>query len=142
MIQQAVLAVNAFAQRLSLPLMIYGDTADVTAREKPRFAYKEFNEGFEFVPEKLMTMKPRQNNRDGAVLRVLAEKLAHQPATTKLLLNISDGQPKLFLIIQGKAKEDIQQVIADYERQGVLFRSRYWARQRGDQSDLWGRTLY
>ena len=41
-----------------------------------------------------MTMKPRQNNRDGAVLRVLAEKLAHQPATTKLLLNISDGQPK------------------------------------------------
>ena len=58
------------------------------------FAYKEFNEGFEFVPEKLMTMKPRQNNRDGAVLRVLAEKLAHQLATTKLLLNISDGQPK------------------------------------------------
>ena len=35
--QQAVLAVNAFAERLSLPLMIYGDTADVTAREKPRF---------------------------------------------------------------------------------------------------------
>ncbi len=55
--------------------MIYGDTADVTAREKTSlFAYKEFNEGFEFVPEKLMTMKPRQNNRDGAVLRVLAEK--------------------------------------------------------------------
>lgn len=121
--QQAVLAVNAFAERLSLPLMIYGDTADVTAREKTSlFAYKEFNEGFEFVPEKLMTMKPRQNNRDGAVLRVLAEKLAHQPATTKLLLNISDGQPKALPdYTGGKAKEDIQQVIADYERQGVLF---------------------
>ena len=32
--QQAALAVSAFAQRLDLPLMIYGDTADLSVREK------------------------------------------------------------------------------------------------------------
>lgn len=121
--QQAVLALTEFAQQVQIPLMIYGDTADTSAREKTSlYAYKEFHEGYDFVPEKLMTMKPRQNNRDGAALRVLAHHVSQQTATTKLVLNISDGQPKALPDYTGeKAKSDIQQVIADYERQGVLF---------------------
>ncbi|WP_430609078.1 AAA family ATPase [Enterococcus sp. DIV0876] len=121
--QQAVLALTAFAEQVNIPLMIYGDTADASPREKTSlFAYKEFDEGFDFVQEKLMTMKPRQNNRDGAALRVLADRVSQQSATTKLLLNISDGQPKALPDYTGeKAKTDIQTVIADYERQGVLF---------------------
>ena len=65
-----------------------------------------------------MSLQPRQNNRDGAVLRVLAEKLSQQSATTKLLLTISDGQPKAMPDYTGnKAKADIQAVIKEYERQ-------------------------
>lgn len=121
--QQAVLALAAFAEQVNIPLMIYGDTADTSPREKTSlYAYKEFHEGYDFVQEKLMTMKPRQNNRDGAALRVLAHHVSQQNATTKLLLNISDGQPKALPDYTGeKARTDIQHVIADYERQGVLF---------------------
>ena len=69
--QQAALAVSAFAQRLDLPLMIYGDLADLSVREKTSlYSYKEFAEPFDYVPARLMSLQPRQNNRDGAVLRV------------------------------------------------------------------------
>ncbi len=67
-------------------------------------------------------MKPRQNNRDGVPLRLLAEKLSDETADTKILLNISDGQPKALPDYTAKkAQEDIQQVMADYERKGVIF---------------------
>jgi MoxR-like ATPase len=123
--QQAALAINAFAQRVGIPLMIYGDTADLSTREKTSlYSYKEFAEPFDYVPAKLMTLQPRKNNRDGAVLRVMAEKLAQQTATTKLLLTISDGQPKAMPDYTGnKAKNDIQEVIKEFERQEILFLS-------------------
>lgn len=119
----ATLAVTRFAEALAIPLMIYGDTADLSDREKTSlYSYKEFSDDFTFTEGKLMTMKPRQNNRDGAVLRVLAGKLSQETATTKLLINISDGQPKALPDYTGvKAQEDIQQVLADYERQGIIF---------------------
>lgn len=119
----AALAVNELAQRLDLPLMIYGDTADLSAREKTSiYSYKEFDDPFNYVAEKIVSMKPRQNNRDGVPLKLLSEKLVQQNATTKLLINISDGQPKALPDYTGKkASEDIQSVINEYERQGILY---------------------
>lgn len=119
----ATIAVTHFAEKLQIPLMIQGDTADLSDREKTSlYSYKEFTDDFTFTEAKLMTMKPRQNNRDGAALQVLAGKLVQQPATTKLLINISDGQPKALPDYTGeKAKGDIQGVLAEYERQGVIF---------------------
>lgn len=121
--RKAAMAVLSFSQELDLPLMIYGDTADLSAREKTSiYSYKEFSDDYQNVPAKLMTMEPRQNNRDGVPLRLLAAALAKEPATTKVLLSISDGQPKALPDYTGKkAREDIQQVIAYYERQGVIF---------------------
>ena len=121
--RKAAMAVLSFSQELDLPLMIYGDTADLSAREKTSiYSYKEFSDDYQNVPAKLMTMESRQNNRDGVPLRLLAAALAKEPATTKVLLSISDGQPKALPDYTGKkAREDIQQVIADYERQGVIF---------------------
>ena len=59
--KQAALAVSVFAQRLDLPLMIYGDTADLSVREKTSlYSYKEFAEPFDYVPAKLMSLQPRQ----------------------------------------------------------------------------------
>lgn len=121
--QKAAMGVLSFSKELDLPLMIYGDTADLSSREKTSiYSYKEFSDDYQNVPGKLMTMKPRQNNRDGVPLRLLAEALTKEAATTKVLLSISDGQPKALPDYTGKkAREDIQQVIADYERQGVIF---------------------
>lgn len=119
----AAVAVAEFAAELDLPLMIYGDTADLSQREKTSiYSYKEFGDSFTDLPAKLAGMKPRQNNRDGVPLRLLSEALVKETATTKLLISISDGQPKALPDYTGeKAKEDIQGVIHDYERQGIIY---------------------
>ena len=45
-------------------------------------------------------------------LRVLSEKLAKAPQTTKLLISLSDGQPKAMPDYSGKlAVEDMKQII-------------------------------
>ena len=120
--KKAAIAIAEFAKRVNIPLMIYGDTADVSTREKTSiFSYKEFSDDFQWLDEKLVTMKPRQNNRDGASLRLIANKLSQEAATTKLLISISDGQPKALPDYTGKkAREDIQSVLSEYDRQGVI----------------------
>lgn len=119
----AAVALSLFAEKTSIPLMLYGDSADLSQREKTSiYSYKEFDDSYDFMAAKLSTMKPRQNNRDGVPLRLLAEKLSQQAADTKVLLSISDGQPKALPDYTGeKAKRDIQNVLADYERKGILF---------------------
>ncbi|EOH90242.1 AAA family ATPase [Enterococcus pallens] len=121
--KQAALALGLFAEKINIPFTLYGDSADVSQREKTSlFSYKEFNDPYDFLAAKIATMKPRQNNRDGVPLRLLAEKLSNETADTKLLLNISDGQPKALPDYTAKkAQEDIQQVLADYERKGIIF---------------------
>lgn len=55
-------------------------------------------------------------------MRLLAEKLSQQSADTKLLLSISDGQPKALPDYTGeRAKQDIQEVLTEYKRKGILF---------------------
>ncbi len=90
-----------------------------------------------------MSLQPRQNNRDGAVLRVLAEKLSQQSATTKLLLTISDGQPKAMPDYTGnKAKADIQAVIKEYERQEIIFLSAAIGQDKDVIKEIYGAERY
>ncbi|MGM0166683.1 hypothetical protein IGI39_001645 [Enterococcus sp. AZ135] len=119
----AAVALSLFAEKTNIPLMLYGDSADLSQREKTSiYSYKEFDDSYDFMAAKISTMKPRQNNRDGVPLRLLAEKLSQQSADTKVLLSISDGQPKALPDYTGeKARQDIQSVLDDYERKGVLF---------------------
>ncbi|MGM0124277.1 hypothetical protein IGI37_001651 [Enterococcus sp. AZ194] len=142
--QLAALAITEFAKRLNIPLMIYGDTADVSTREKTSlFSYKEFDDSFDYVDAKIMSMKPRQNNRDGVVLKVLSDKLQKQTATTKLLLTISDGQPKALPDYTGaKAREDIQSVLNEYERQGILFLSAAIGQDKEVIKEIYGENRY
>ncbi|WP_395149753.1 AAA family ATPase [Enterococcus thailandicus] len=142
--KKAAIAIAEFAKRVNIPLMINGDTADVSVREKTSiFSYKEFADTFQWLDEKLVTMKPRQNNRDGAVLRVVADKLNQQPATTKLLLNISDGQPKALPDYTGKkAKEDIQEVIKEYDRQGIIFIAAAIGQDKEEIKEIYGESRF
>lgn len=140
----AAVALAEFSERLGIPLLIAGDTADVSAREKTSiFSYKEFDESFDFISGKIMSMKPRQDNRDGIVLRLLADKLAQRRETARLLISISDGQPKALPDYTGqKAKEDIQQVLKDYERQGILFLAAAIGEDKKVIRDIYGEHRY
>lgn len=142
--KKATIAVAEFAQRVNIPLMIYGDTADVSAREKTSlFSYKEFSDDFSWLTDKLVTMKARQNNRDGATLRIVATKLSQQATTTKLMLVISDGQPKALPDYTGKkAKRDIQEVLSEFERQGVVFVSAAIGQDKEEIKEIYGENRF
>ena len=103
--------------------MIYRDTADLSSREKTSiYSYKEFSDDYQNVLRaELMTMKPRQNNRDGVPLRLLAEALAKAAHYQGFTIDFRWSAESLTRLHGKKGREDIQQVIADYERQGVIF---------------------
>ncbi|TGY25360.1 VWA domain-containing protein [Enterococcus hirae] len=142
--KKAAIAIAEFAKRVNIPLMIYGDTADVSTREKTSiFSYKEFSDDFQWLDEKLVTMKPRQNNRDGVSLRLIANKLSQESATTKLLISISDGQPKALPDYTGKkAREDIQSVLSEYDRQGVIFVAAAIGQDQKEIKEIYGENRF
>ncbi|MCC3374494.1 nitric oxide reductase activation protein NorD [Cohnella sp. REN36] len=121
--KRAVIAVYEFCQMCQIPVLIYGDTADVSRLEQVSlFAYADWNQTSPHDRFRLMGIRARSNNRDGMALRIMAEKLAAAPQETKLLISLSDGQPKAMDDYTGHyAARDMQQTIAEYERKGITF---------------------
>ena len=121
--KEAAIAVCEFCEACGIPVLIYGDTADRSPREKmSMYAYLDWEEPALNDKYAIMSMQGISNNRDGMTLRVLSEKLAKAPQTTKLLISLSDGQPKAMPDYTGNsAAEDMTQTIKEYSRKGVIF---------------------
>lgn len=121
--KRAVLAVYEFCQICQIPILIYGDTADVSRLEQMSiYAYADCDKTDPGDRFRLMGIRARSNNRDGMALRIIAERLAHAKQQTKLLIGISDGQPKAMDDYTGSyAIQDMQHTIAEYERKGITF---------------------
>lgn len=121
--KKAVVAVYEFCERCKVPLLIYGDTADRSIKEQMSlYSYIDFNEPLLNNKYCLMGIRGRSNNRDGMSLRILSEKLMNTPQKTKLLISISDGQPKAMPDYTGDvAITDMKNVIKEFRRRGITF---------------------
>ncbi|WP_051620445.1 cobaltochelatase CobT-related protein [Paenibacillus sp. UNC451MF] len=121
--KRAVIAVYEFCQLCHIPIMIYGDTADASKLEQMSiYAYTDWDKTDSNDRFRLMGIRARSNNRDGMALRIMADRLAGSAQLTKLLISISDGQPKAMDDYTGNyAIKDMQQTIAEYERKGITF---------------------
>ncbi|MBG9804286.1 nitric oxide reductase activation protein NorD [Brevibacillus laterosporus] len=121
--KRAVIAVYEYCQLCNIPVLIYGDTADVSKMEQMSiFAYADSDKMDATDRFRLMKIHARSNNRDGMALRIMAERLVVSPQKTKLLISISDGQPKAMDDYTGSyAVKDMQQTIQEYERKGITF---------------------
>ncbi|MFN0224793.1 vWA domain-containing protein [Paenibacillus sp. KR2-11] len=121
--KRAVTAVYEFCRMCHIPILIYGDTADVSRLEQmSMYAYTDYDRTDPHDHLRLMGIRARSNNRDGMALRIIAERLAAAPEQSKLLISLSDGQPKAMDDYTGSyAIQDMQQTIAEYERKGVTF---------------------
>lgn len=119
----AAVAVYEFCRECNIPVIIYGDTADRSPKEKMSvYAYIDWEKPKLNDGATLMGIESISNNRDGMALRILADKLAKSPQTTKLLFSISDGQPRAMPDYNGKtAIDDMKQVIHEYSRKGIYF---------------------
>ena len=54
-----------------------------------------------------MNIQARSNNRDGMALRIISDRFLNAPQRTKLIISISDGQPKAMPDFQVKRQRVI-----------------------------------
>ena len=142
--KQAAVAVYEFCTACKIPLLIYGDTADRSPIERmSMYSYIDWEEPELNDKYSLMAIQSHSNNRDGMALRILAEKLVKMSQTTKLLISISDGQPKAMPDYTGKAAiDDMKQIISEYSRKGILFLAAAIGQDKDTISDIYGQERF
>ncbi|MCR8644284.1 nitric oxide reductase activation protein NorD [Paenibacillus sp. N1-5-1-14] len=142
--KRAVIAVYEFCQLCKIPVLIYGDTADVSRMEQMSiYAYTDSEHPNPDDRYKLMGIRARNNNRDGLILRMMAERLLTSSEQTKLLISISDGQPKAMEDYTGSvAATDMQQTIAEYERKGITFLAAAIGQDKEVISQIYGQERF
>lgn len=142
--KQAAVAVYEFCKRCEIPVLIYGDTADRSPKEKMSlYAYIDWEKPQLNQEAALLTMEGGSNNRDGMALRILAERLAAAPQKTKLLISISDGQPKAAPDYTGeRAIQDLKQVIWEYSRKEIVFLAAAIGQDRETICEIYGQEHF
>lgn len=119
--KKAAVALYEFCTGCGIPIMVYGDTADRSRLEQMSiYAYVDFASKDPEEKYTLMNLQARSNNRDGMALRVLADRLLKVPQKSKLIISISDGQPKAMPDYTGeKAAQDMKATLQEYRRKGI-----------------------
>ncbi|WP_159887719.1 AAA family ATPase [Paenibacillus puerhi] len=142
--KQAAVAVYEFCESCKIPLLIYGDTADRSSLERMSlYSYIDYENPSLNDKYGLMAIQGHSNNRDGMALRILAEKLMKAPQKTKLLISISDGQPKAMPDYTGEAAiADMKGVIQEFSRKGVLFLAAAIGQDKETLCDIYGQGRF
>ena len=121
--KQAAVALYEFCTGCGIPIMVYGDTADRSKLEQMSvYAYVDFESKDADEKYALMNIQARSNNRDGMALRIISDRLLNAPQRTKLIISISDGQPKAMPDYSGeKAACDMKDTLQEFRREGIQF---------------------
>ena len=121
--KQAAVALYEFCKGCGIPIMVYGDTADRSKLEQMSvYAYVDFESKDADEKYALMNIQARSNNRDGMALRIISDRLLNAPQKSKLIISISDGQPKAMPDYSGeKAAYDMKDTLQEFRRKGIQF---------------------
>ena len=106
-----------FCRKLDIPVAIYGHTT--FGYDVELYAYAEYDSMDDKDTFRLMDMSARSDNRDGAALRYVAERLLTRPEAVKLLILISDGQPAAFGYYGTEAEADLRGIKREYTNKGI-----------------------
>ena len=107
-----------FCQALGIPVMVYGHSANAGV---DLYSYAEFEAIDRDDRYRMMDISARANNRDGAAVRYVAERLCSRHEDVKMLMLVSDGQPLDSGYYGTAAEEDLRGIRQEYQRKGVLF---------------------
>jgi nitric oxide reductase activation protein len=142
--KRAAIAVYEFCEQCNIPIIIYGDTADRSSLEQMSiYAYCDFEHSEYDDRFRLMNIQGRSNNRDGMAIRILAEKLLMASKQTKLMISISDGQPKAMPDYSGDvAISDMQMVLKEYRRKGITFLAAAIGQDKDTICDIYGKESF
>lgn len=121
--KQAAVALYEFCKGCGIPIMVYGDTADRSKLEQMSvYSYVDFESKDANEKYALMNIQARSNNRDGMALRIISDRLLNAPQKSKLIISISDGQPKAMPDYSGeKAAYDMKDTLQEFRRKGIQF---------------------
>lgn len=119
----AAIILHDFCVKLGIPVMIYGHSTACFGSDEPvsLYAYAEFDAYDRDDRYRLMDVQARFNNRDGAALRYVAERLSKRAEEVKLLIVVSDGQPAAHGYLGTAAEEDLRGIKQEYRRKGLIF---------------------
>lgn len=108
-----------FCRALRIPVMVYGHSTGNHGVEL--YSYSEFDTIDREDQYRLVDISSRIENRDGAALRFVAERLSKRTEELKLLILVSDGQPSDIGYDGTAAEEDLRGIQQEYRRKGILF---------------------
>lgn len=118
---KAALVLHHFCIQLDIPVMVTGHTeATAQGNAVELYAYADFDKPDFKNQYRLMDVSARDNNRDGAALRYVGEKLLRRPEQNKLLIVISDGQPAAVRYSGMAAEADLQFLQKELSRKGIM----------------------
>lgn len=123
--REAVQVIYDFCKNLSIPVMVYGHSTHGIIHKDGNFkevvdvyAYADFDsvDGNDAI--RMMGMRARGANRDGAALLFVGEHLLKREED-KILILISDGSPSAENYRGERAKRDLQEIKARLTKRGV-----------------------
>ncbi len=118
----AAIILYDFCRSLNIPVTVYGhSTGERCDQTVQLYSYAEFDSIDNDDRYRMMDIRARNNNRDGAPLRYVAEQLVARPEQVKILILVSDGQPADYGYMGTAAEEDLRGIRKEYQRKGVLF---------------------
>ena len=115
----AAIILHDFCKALHIPVSVYGHSTGYKAIAL--YSYAEFETIDRDDCYRLMDISARDNNRDGAALRYVAEQLSKRHEDIRMLILISDGQPMDSGYSGTAAEEDLRGIKHEYVRKGILF---------------------
>lgn len=138
--KQAAVALYEFCTGCGIPIMVYGDTADRSKLEQMSiYAYVDFESNDADEKYTLTSIQARSNNRDGMALRIISDRLLNAPQKTKLIISISDGQPKAMPDYTGeKAAHDMKDTLQEFKREGIQFLAAAIGQDKESIRELYG----
>lgn len=121
--QLAAIVLYEFCRNAGIPVIVYGHSTvnGYSNEDVMMYAYAEFDSVDNKDAYRMMGIQARRNNRDGAALQYVSERLLTRDEETKLCIVLSDGQPYAESYHGSAAIRDMQEVIHSYRNKGITF---------------------
>lgn len=120
----AALCLYLFGIMADIPVCVYGHHTERLSDGSERVclhSYAEFGSIDGKDKFRIMGIKPKGANRDGAALRFVGEMLLRRPEKQKLLILSSDGLPNASGYSGDIAEQDLKKIKQELEAEGILF---------------------
>lgn len=120
--QTMALVMHEIARKLKIPVGIYGHTTSGFDRENRGVKitmYADLSRADEHGCARLMGIRARYNNRDGAALAFVMHRLQKRSERTKIIFMVCDGQPADNNYYGREAENDLRGIKNQIRRQGM-----------------------